>query len=530
MRQIDNNTGHFRLKSVYVVLLMFMFLGTVVAQGPYPSYDFSLVNSDGDMLYYRITSSSAPYTVAVTRCHDSVYHTLPSPTSTWEMGQPGFLYPVYDYDSLIAVPSSVNHGGVTYAVTSVDKEAFYNQKGMHTVILPTSVETIDTSAFYKSSLANIVMPNVKRIEYNAFCLAPLAQVDLPSTLTYIGAKAFSLCSIGEVDIPSGVEVLSKYAFIDNPITKITFHEGLREIGTAAFSPEFVDSLVFPSSLQSIDLYTYQYYFDDGMEILCEYVEFKNGEDPLYIKDYCFYHFGNLKTLILSNNIVSIGRSCFEKSGIENIIIPPLVNNIHWRCFADCDSLRNVVLPGNLTIIETAAFQNTPLLKEISLPASMTDIGSRAFAHNANVNGGLKVVNCYSEQPFIILNNTFNAQDTIFVRVPCGKTAAYQSASGWNSYSNLVFEECVGIEEHVSADFKVYPNPTDDVLFVELRGGAGIANVALYDLQGRVVGANNHSPLQDGTATLNVRNIPAGVYVLRVTDADGKEYHRKIVRK
>ena len=33
-----------------------------------------------------------------------------------------------------------------------------------------------------------------------------------------------------------------------------------------------------------------------------------------------------------------------------------------------------------------------------------------------------------------------------------------------------------------------------------------------------------------TATLNVRNIPSGVYVLRVTDADGKEYHRKIVRK
>ena len=77
---------------------------------------------------------------------------------------------------------------------------------------------------------------------------------------------------------------------------------------------------------------------------------------------------------------------------------------------------------------------------------------------------------------------------------------------------------------------MYPIPADDVLFIELRGGAEIANVALYDLQGRMVGANNHSPLQDGTATLNVRNIPAGVYVLRVTDADGKEYHQKIVRK
>ena len=73
---------------------------------------------------------------------------------------------------------------------------------------------------------------------------------------------------------------------------------------------------------------------------------------------------------------------------------------------------------------------------------------------------------------------------------------------------------------------VYPNPADDILYVELSG-AGIANITLYDLQGRVVGANNDSPLQ-GTATLNVRNVPAGVYVLRVTDTNGKEYHRKVV--
>jgi len=30
--------------------------------------------------------------------------------------------------------------------------------------------------------------------------------------------------------------------------------------------------------------------------------------------------------------------------------------------------------------------------------------------------------------------------------------------------------------------------------------------------------------------INLRNVPAGVYVLRVTDADGHEYHQKIVKK
>ena len=81
----------------------------------------------------------------------------------------------------------------------------------------------------------------------------------------------------------------------------------------------------------------------------------------------------------------------------------------------------------------------------------------------------------------------------------------------------------------NAALTVYPNPTDDLLFVELRG-AGIAHVALYDLQGRVVTDVCDTPLQTATATLNVKSLPAGVYVLRVKDADGREYQGKIVKR
>jgi len=73
--------------------------------------------------------------------------------------------------------------------------------------------------------------------------------------------------------------------------------------------------------------------------------------------------------------------------------------------------------------------------------------------------------------------------------------------------------------------KVYPNPTDDVLYIELSG-AGIFNVTLYDLQGRVVETLRATSLQ-GAATINVRNVPAGVYLLRVTDTEGRPYARKV---
>ena len=42
-----------------------------------------------------------------------------------------------------------------------------------------------------------------------------------------------------------------------------------------------------------------------------------------------------------------------------------------------------------------------------------------------------------------------------------------------------------------------------------------------------VETQNFASLQ-GIAAINVRNVPAGVYVLRVTDENGREYHSKIV--
>ena len=80
-----------------------------------------------------------------------------------------------------------------------------------------------------------------------------------------------------------------------------------------------------------------------------------------------------------------------------------------------------------------------------------------------------------------------------------------------------------------AALSVYPNPAGDLLHIELSG-TEIANVAFYDLQGRVVETRHGTSLQGGTATVNLRNVPAGVYLLRVRDAEGKEYMRKIVKK
>lgn len=74
---------------------------------------------------------------------------------------------------------------------------------------------------------------------------------------------------------------------------------------------------------------------------------------------------------------------------------------------------------------------------------------------------------------------------------------------------------------------VYPNPTDNTLYVELLGSV-IDNVILYDLQGRIVDCK--LSLEDGITTVGIGNIPAGVYLVYVTDENGNSYYQKIIKK
>ena len=89
---------------------------------------------------------------------------------------------------------------------------------------------------------------------------------------------------------------------------------------------------------------------------------------------------------------------------------------------------------------------------------------------------------------------------------------------------------VGVTERETKQMRIYPNPATETVYAALDGETEIANMVLYDLQGRVVETCHGASLQSGTATLNVKSLPSGIYLLRVTDTDGNIYHHKIVKK
>ena len=204
----------------------------------YEPYDFREVNADGDTLYYRITSDSEPYTVAVTRCHDSTYHQLPVPQFEWEIGQPGFAYPVYDYDSLINIPPTVTHDDVTYTVTDIDIEAFYYQKGIREVNLPATIEKIDTAAFYLSSLREItVQEGLKRINCGGLSSTQIQEIILPQSLLYLEEESFSGCrSLRHITIPDSITSIPRFCFsFCDTLNQVNFPEEIDTIEEGAFA-------------------------------------------------------------------------------------------------------------------------------------------------------------------------------------------------------------------------------------------------------------------------------------------------------
>ena len=107
-----------------------------------------------------------------------------------------------------------------------------------------------------------------------------------------------------------------------------------------------------------------------------------------------------------------------------------------------------------------------------------------------------------------------------------KTIVTQVNDGEKVVQNVQLSKPVGIPTYEN-QITVYPNPAHDFLSVKLADGADINNITLYDMQGRLVGANNYSPLSSGIFKMDIRNLPAGTYILHISTDNNQEIIRKV---
>ena len=119
--------------------------------------------------------------------------------------------------------------------------------------------------------------------------------------------------------------------------------------------------------------------------------------------------------------------------------------------------------------------------------------------------------------------------------PLGKDTIYYNYTDTNgcyknryefAYTEVCTDTTVGINELNKTQFNVMPNPTQDILNIENTGLTGNCFAEVLDLLGRLVITQ---PLDINNTKLSLRELPAGIYVLSITQSNNRIYSTKVVK-
>lgn len=180
----------------------------------YKKIDFSVANSEGQLLYYSILPEGNN-TVALVKMDGKKNR----------------------YDELhYTIPSNVSFNGTNYTVTEIGDETFDRCK-VTSVNLPSTIRKIGAFAFFSSKLNTITIPgSVKSIGRGAFFAnESLISITLNEGLEEIGDEAFRCTSITTAIIPNSVKKIGIQAFSCKALQELFVPDNLRNIGDNAFA-------------------------------------------------------------------------------------------------------------------------------------------------------------------------------------------------------------------------------------------------------------------------------------------------------
>lgn len=228
----------------------------------------------------------------------------------------------------VEIPETVIYDNTEYSVTSIGNRAFYGCSGLSEVTIPNSVTSIGGDAFFNCiGLTSMTIPNsVTSIGTYAFqncsgltsltisssltsindCTfsgcSSLTSVTIPGSVTSIEWSAFSGCSnLAEVTIPNSVSSIGQTAFsYCTSLTSVTIPASVTSIGMKAFSSSGLTSVTIPGSVTSMGRYAFS---------ACGSLTSVNIQNST-VSDYAFMECLNLETVILGENVTSIGEGAF----------------------------------------------------------------------------------------------------------------------------------------------------------------------------------------------------------------------------
>ena len=265
----------------------------------------------------------------------------------------------------------------------VIKKRDYSCSEFEEILFPSSLETIDTDAFFYENLKTIDLSNcsqLKTIGSQAFgACSKLKQIDFSrcSSLQEIEDKAFYDCTnLESVIFPSSLEKIGSQAFgACSKLKQIDFSRcsSLQEIEDAAFWGCTIESVIFPSSLEKI-----------GSQAFCEcsklkQIDFSRCSSLQEIEDEAFYNCTKLEEIALPDSITIIGDQTFYGcSKLRKVVMPSSLEKLGDAIFVECDSLEEVDYSKVTKLTTIPERFETGNDEQMEIPMGVTTIRKDAF--------------------------------------------------------------------------------------------------------------------------------------------------------
>ncbi len=349
---------------------------------------------------------------------------------------------------------------ISHQVTSIPEEAFMGNDIITSVVLPNSIEVIESKAFMGSvSIATrapeppvtgpstsvlsrvILSSSIKSLEIYAFTNCDKIQtIRIPKATTSIGMYAFSACTKLENVIfekGSNLENIGDSAFTDcSALISIEIPDGVTGISQATFSGcSGLTDISIPNSIRNISRTAF-YGCDNLNFTVYNNAKYLGNSSNQYL---CLYEptQETVTTCVVHSQCKLIIEDAFEDcANLISVDIPNSVMYIGNSAFMNCSSLSSVIFSNNLINIGASAFRNCSTLTSINIPGSVTSIGSAAFRDCASIksltfeeNSQLRSLGMYA---------FFNCSSLVSVILP--KSLIH--------ISNYVFEDCINLESIV----------------------------------------------------------------------------------
>lgn len=104
-----------------------------------------------------------------------------------------------------------------------------------------------------------------------------------------------------------------------------------------------------------------------------------GSRVTKIGDRAFLNCKNLKTIIIPDNVLSIGKEAFESCGVTDLVLGDRIKEIGRDAFMFCAHLKSIKLPNDLTAISDNCFCACTSLFDVELSPNIISIGDQAFS-------------------------------------------------------------------------------------------------------------------------------------------------------